>query len=107
MAEQADMEDIGTTHRSGSPLNLALLAGAVGLFGLAYGADSVQNGSDILMPILASTFIMGGASQIAAEGILNGGGADVFAVLVGIALNLRFVALGLMVAPFMPAGRLR
>lgn len=104
-------ELINTSNPAGAPrrsrLNLVLLTAAVALFGMAYGADSVAEGGGVLMPVLASTLIMGGASQIAAEGVLQGGGSEVAAVVVGLALNLRFVALGLIISPYLPKGGLR
>ena len=48
------------------------MSAAVALFGFAYGADSYAAGDGILRPVLASLLIQGGASQIAAAGILRG-----------------------------------
>lgn len=90
-----------------SASGLFLVAAAVALFGFAYGADSYAAGNGVLRPVLASALIQGGASQIAAAGVLKVGGPPVVAILVGLALNLRFIALGLMIAPNLPTGRIR
>ena len=102
MANLAD-----TATPANSRVSLTLLTGAVVLFGMAYGADSFAAGNGILMPVVASTFIVGGASQIATEAVLRGDGSPVTAVLIGLALNLRFVALGLIISPYLPTQPLK
>jgi predicted branched-subunit amino acid permease len=99
-----------TEHRTSpatSASGLFLVTAAVALFGFAYGADSYAAGDGILRPVLASALIQGGASQIAAASVLRMGGPAIAAILVGLALNLRFMALGLVIAPDLPSGRLR
>jgi len=99
-----------TADRTGSGSSasgLFLVTAAVALFGFAYGADSYAAGNGVLRPVLASALIQGGASQIAAAGVLKTGGPAVVAILVGLALNLRFMALGLVIASDLPTGRLR
>jgi len=103
--ESSTLVDNGTP--ANSRVSLALLTGAVVLFGMAYGADSFAAGNGILMPVIASTFIVGGASQIATEAVLRGDGSSVTAVLIGLALNLRFVALGLIISPYLPTQRVK
>jgi predicted branched-subunit amino acid permease len=60
----------------------------------------------VLRPVLESLFVNGGASQIGSEDVLRGHGPAVIAILVGLALNLRFMALALLVSPDLPTGRL-
>lgn len=86
---------------------IALLSVAVVLFGVAYGADSVASGNGVLRPVVASLVILGGAAQIAAEGVVDAGGGNLPAVLVGAALNLRFVGFGIAIAPALTVVGLR
>jgi predicted branched-subunit amino acid permease len=109
MAEVADaavgpVPSAGTGHQS-SASGIFLMTAAVALFGCAYGADAYASGQGLLKPVLASALINGGASQIAASGVLRTGGPAVAAILVGLALNLRFLALGIVISPSLPHGR--
>lgn len=96
-----------TSEQRRSPGGLALLAAAVLLFGVAYGADAVAAGGGLLRPVLTSLFVQGGASQIASEGILRAHGSPLIAIVVGMSLNLRFMALALLIAPELPATGIR
>ncbi|MCB8877278.1 AzlC family ABC transporter permease [Acidisoma silvae] len=89
-----------------SPTGLLLLTLAVALFGIAYGADSYAEGGGVLGPVLTSFLVQGGASQIASQGVLRSGGSALAAILVGMALNLRFMALALAIAPDLPKAAL-
>lgn len=104
MTDEESAVEVGPRRSTGG---LLLLGAAVALFGVAYGADSVAAGGGILRPVLTSLFVQGGASQIAADGILQGHGAPLVAIVVGMALNLRFMALALIISPDLPRGRLR
>jgi predicted branched-subunit amino acid permease len=96
----------GERPGSSSRGSLLLLTAAVVLFGVAYGADSVTAGGGILRPVLTSLFVNGGASQIASEGVLRGHGTVLIAIVVGLALNLRFMALALLISADLPTGRI-
>jgi predicted branched-subunit amino acid permease len=98
-----EVSETGRVHSKGS---LFLLTAAVVLFGIAYGADSAAAGNGILLPTLTSLFVQGGASQIASEGVLRSGGGALAAIVVGMALNLRFMALALVIAPDLPTRKI-
>jgi predicted branched-subunit amino acid permease len=102
MADGKEAAAGGSFSKSG----LLLLTMAVTLFGIAYGADCYAAGAGILGPVMTSFLVQGGASQIASDNILRSGGSPFAAILVGMALNLRFMALALVIAPDLPKARL-
>jgi 4-azaleucine resistance transporter AzlC len=88
--------------RAALPLALGPLA-----FGLSFGvlADAAGIGAAAATVLSATTF--GGASQFAAASVLDAGGTAIAAIMAAVFLNLRYVAIGVTVAPIFPGGRLR
>lgn len=66
--------------------------------GLSFGATSVGGGLPWWVPVAMSVLVFAGGSQIAAVGVVLGGGSPVAAVLAGAVLNTRLFPYGLAVA---------
>lgn len=84
---------------SGAPLgDVALVCLADGIVGVSFGASSVGGGLAWWVPVALSVLVFAGGSQIAAVGVVLGGGSPVAAVLAGAVLNTRLFPYGLAVA---------
>jgi 4-azaleucine resistance transporter AzlC len=78
---------------------------ATGLVGISFGilARPVMGA----VPAIAmSVIVFAGAAQFAALAVLSAGGGAAAAIVAGILLNLRFVPMGIAIAPSLTAGRL-
>ncbi len=89
-----------------NPIVLALpLAAAIGLFGLSFGvlaaSDPAFGG---LAAIVMSATTFAGSAQFAALSVLSAGGNAVAAIVAAVLLNLRYLPIGVSVAPSMRAG---
>jgi predicted branched-subunit amino acid permease len=88
---------------------------ADGIVGVSFGASSVAGGLAWWVPVALSVLVFAGGSQIAAVGVVLGGGSPAAAVVAGAVLNTRLFPYGLAVAdvvgsanvddPGPPAGR--
>jgi predicted branched-subunit amino acid permease len=58
-------------------------------------------------PIVMSAIVFAGSAQFAATAVLAADGGAGAAIIAGILLNMRFLAMGIALAPSLPAGRLR
>jgi predicted branched-subunit amino acid permease len=58
-------------------------------------------------PIVMSAIVFAGSAQFAATAVLAADGGAGAAILAGILLNMRFLAMGIALAPSLPAGRWR
>jgi 4-azaleucine resistance transporter AzlC len=89
-----------------SPVLLALpLAAAVGMFGVSFGvlaASEPAFGGVAAIVMSATTFA--GSAQFAALSVISAGGQTIAAITAGILLNLRYLPIGVSVAPSMPGG---
>lgn len=84
---------------SGAQLgDVALVCLADGIVGVSFGASSVGGGLAWWVPVALSVLVFAGGSQIAAVGVVLGGGSPVAAVLAGAVLNTRLFPYGLAVA---------
>ncbi len=100
------MTDISKNVRN-RILRQALSIGfAVTPFGLAFGIAAREAGLNIFEAMGFSTLVFTGSAQFAAVSVLADGGATLTAVLAGALLNLRSLAFGVALAPFLQ-GRLR
>jgi branched chain amino acid efflux pump len=72
---------------------------AGGLFSFTFGVTARPLIGD-LPAIVMSAIVFAGASQFAALAVLTAGGGPITAVLVGALVNLRFVPMGISIAPF-------
>jgi predicted branched-subunit amino acid permease len=66
--------------------------------GVSFGATSAGGGLPWWVPVALSVLVFAGGSQIAAVGVVLGGGSPVAAVLAGAVLNTRLFPYGLAVA---------
>ena len=92
-----------------NPILLALpLAAAIGMFGISFGvlaaSDPAFGG---LAAIVMSATTFAGSAQFAVLSVLSAGGNAVAAILAAVLLNLRYLPIGVSVAPSMRAGVLR
>jgi predicted branched-subunit amino acid permease len=78
---------------------------ATGLVGISFGilARPVMGAAPA---IAMSVIVFAGAAQFAALAVLSAGGGAAAAIVAGILLNLRFVPMGIAIAPSLTAGRL-
>jgi predicted branched-subunit amino acid permease len=84
---------------SGAQLrDILLVCLADGIVGVSFGATSVGGGLPWWVPVALSVLVFAGGSQIAAVGVVLGGGSPVAAVLAGAVLNTRLFPYGLAVA---------
>src|SRR3712207_4476568 len=58
-------------------------------------------------PIAMSVFVFAGAAQFASLSVLAAAGGAGAAILAGALLNLRFLAMGFAIAPYLPGGPLK
>jgi 4-azaleucine resistance transporter AzlC len=78
---------------------------ASGLVGVSFGvlARPVMGAAPA---IVMSVIVFAGSAQFAALAVLSAGGGAVPAIVAGILLNLRFVPMGIAIAPWLPHGSL-
>jgi len=83
----------------------APLAAVVGLFGVSFGVLATSTpGMDGVAALVMSAATFAGSAQFAAISVLSGGGQAVAAIVAGILLNLRYLAIGASVAGSMRGG---
>lgn len=87
-----------TAARAGARASLGMLPGLVP-FGLLAGAAAADNGLSGLQAVVASVAVYSATAQIAAFQLLGSGGAVGLAVGTALLLNVRFLLLGLSLAP--------
>lgn len=90
--------DIADSGNAGLYRDIALVALADGIVGLSFGAAAVAGGLPWWVPVALSVLVFAGGSQIAAVGVVLGGGSAVAAVAAGAVLNTRLLPYGLAVA---------
>ena len=71
---------------------------AVGTFGLSIGIVARASGLGWTAPTVFAATTFGGSAQVAALGVLSGGGGVVAAIVAGILVHLRFIPIGISVA---------
>ena len=92
------------SFRAGVRAGIPLAAAAV-LVGISFGvvAEPVMGH---VAPIVMSAIVFAGAAQFAATAVLADGGSAAAAIVAGILLNLRFIPMGIAIAPSVRGGRL-
>ena len=100
------MHEIAKTDRNRILRQALSIALAVMPFGLAFGIAAREAGLNIFEAMGFSSLVFTGSAQFAAVSVLADGGSAVTAVVAGSLLNLRSLAFGVALAPFL-AGRLR
>jgi predicted branched-subunit amino acid permease len=78
--------------------DIGLVCLADGLVGVSFGATAVAGGLPWWVPVALSLLVFAGGSQIAAAGVVLGGGSPLAAVAAGAVLNTRLLPYGLAVA---------
>jgi 4-azaleucine resistance transporter AzlC len=75
------------------------IAIAVGAFGASFGILARDAGMGIAAPIVMSFTTFAGSAQFAVASVLEDGGALAAAIAAAVLLNLRYLAIGVSVAP--------
>jgi branched chain amino acid efflux pump len=91
---------VGAGLRAGIPYGVASL-----LLGFSFGVLA----RPVMGPVAAITMsvvVFAGSAQFAALAVLSAGGGAAAAIIAGILLNLRFVPMGIAIAPSLPHGGL-
>jgi 4-azaleucine resistance transporter AzlC len=83
------------------------IAIAVVAFGVSFGILARDAGMGVVAPILMSATTFAGSAQFAVASVLESGGAVAAAIVAAVLLNLRYLAIGVSVAPALrgPAAR--
>jgi branched chain amino acid efflux pump len=76
-------------------------------FGASFGILARDAGMGVLPPILMSLTTFAGSAQFAVASVLESGGAVAAAIAAAVMLNLRYLAIGISVAPGLRGGALR
>jgi 4-azaleucine resistance transporter AzlC len=88
--------------RAAAPIALAVVA-----FGASFGILARDAGMGVLPPILMSLTTFAGSAQFAVASVLGSGGAVAAAIVAAVLLNLRYLAIGVSVAPALRGSRAR
>jgi 4-azaleucine resistance transporter AzlC len=80
--------------RAAAPIAIAVVA-----FGASFGILARDAGMGIAAPIVMSLTTFAGSAQFAVASVLDDGGALVAAIAAAVLLNLRYLAVGVSVAP--------
>ena len=80
--------------RATAPLAIAVVA-----FGASYGIMARDAGMGVVAPIVMSLTTFAGSAQFAVASVLESGGAVAAAIVAAVLLNLRYLAIGVSVAP--------
>jgi predicted branched-subunit amino acid permease len=93
--------------RAGVWAQAVSVAAAVAPFGLTFGVAASTADLALWQACGFSLLVFAGSAQFAAVGVLGAGGSALAAIGTGLMLNLRFVALGTTVSPYLPERRWR
>ena len=89
----------GAGARAAAPIAIAVVA-----FGASFGILARDAGMGVVPPILMSLTTFAGSAQFAVASVLGSGGALAAAMLAAVLLNLRYLAIGVSVAPALRGG---
>jgi branched chain amino acid efflux pump len=84
------------------PIAIAVLA-----FGASFGILARDAGMGTIAPIVMSLTTFAGSAQFAVASVLESGGAVAAAIAAAVMLNLRYLAVGMSVAPSLNGGKVR
>jgi 4-azaleucine resistance transporter AzlC len=87
--------------------DVAPIALAAAVIGMSFGILARDAGMGVVAPIVMSLTTFAGSAQMAAVTVMDDGGAVAAAVAAAILLNLRYVAIGVSVAPSLRGRRVR
>ena len=85
--------------RAAAPIAIAVVA-----FGASFGILARDAGMGVVPPILMSLTTFAGSAQFAVASVLDDGGAVAAAIAAAVLLNLRYLAIGVSVAPALRGG---
>jgi 4-azaleucine resistance transporter AzlC len=88
--------------RAAMPFVLATAA-----LGISFGVLARSLGWGVVAPIVFSLIAFSGSAQFAVAAVLGAGGAVVAAVVAAVLLNVRFLPMGVAIAPFLKGGPVR
>jgi 4-azaleucine resistance transporter AzlC len=88
--------------RAAAPIGIASA-----IFGISFGILARDAGMGVIAPIVFSLTTFAGSAQFAAASVLQDGGAVIAAIAAAVLLNLRYVAIGVSIAPSLTGGRAR
>jgi 4-azaleucine resistance transporter AzlC len=86
---------------------IAPIAIAAFAFGASFGILARDAGMGVVPPIVMSFTTFAGSAQFAVASVLDSGGAVAAAIAAAVLLNLRYLAIGMSVAPSLRGGPLR
>jgi 4-azaleucine resistance transporter AzlC len=87
-------DGIAAGARAALPISVAVLA-----FGASFGILARDAGMGVSAPIVMSLTTFAGSAQFAVASVLESGGALAAAIAAAVLLNLRYLAIGMSVAP--------
>jgi 4-azaleucine resistance transporter AzlC len=102
MVRQQERSGLVAGMRAIAPIAIAAFA-----FGASFGILARDAGMGVVPPIVMSFTTFAGSAQFAAASVLESGGAVTAAIAAAILLNLRYLAIGMSVAPSLRGGPLR
>jgi 4-azaleucine resistance transporter AzlC len=88
--------------RAAAPIGIASA-----IFGISFGILARDAGMGVIAPIVFSLTTFAGSAQFAAASVMQDGGAVIAAIAAAVLLNLRYVAIGVSIAPSLTGGRAR
>ncbi len=88
--------------RAGLPFAISVFA-----VGISFGVLATEIGWGPVAPIVISAVVFSGSAQFALATVLGGGGSAAAAVLAALLVNLRYLPMGLAIAPSLLGGRWR
>jgi 4-azaleucine resistance transporter AzlC len=86
---------------------VAPIALAAATFGMSFGILARDAGMGVVAPLVFSVTTFAGSAQFAVASVLDGGGAVITAIVAAVLLNLRYLAVGMSVAPALRGSRPR
>jgi 4-azaleucine resistance transporter AzlC len=95
-------DGIAAGARAAAPIALAAAA-----FGASFGILARDAGMGVVAPIVMSLTTFAGSAQFAVASVLDSGGALAAAIAAAVLLNLRYLAIGVSVAPALRGSRPR
>ncbi|MGH9272047.1 MAG: AzlC family ABC transporter permease [Ilumatobacteraceae bacterium] len=97
---------VENTYRAGLRAGLPI-AIPTGLIGMVFGIAAVEAGWGSLAPVVMSLVVFAGSAQFALLSVLGDGGTRVAALVAATLVNMRFLVMGVALAPSLIGGRLR
>ncbi|CAN5823069.1 AzlC family ABC transporter permease [soil metagenome] len=94
------------TFRAGARTALPLVV-PTGLIGVVFGVGAVEAGWGVVAPVVMSALVFAGAAQFALLSVLGEGGTLAAALAAAALLNMRFLVMGVALAPSLVGGRWR